>query len=92
MNVHTGKYQVRVHDYLSDTTFNANASALHWFLFRDPAILAAMVVSFLNGVETPVVEEAAAEFNSYGLQMRGAHDFGVDLGDGLAGLQSKAAA
>jgi hypothetical protein len=52
-----------------------------------------MVVSFLNGNETPTVEEADADFNTLGIQFRGYHDFGVDLGDGyLNSLMSKGAA
>jgi hypothetical protein len=52
-----------------------------------------VVVSFLNGQETPTVESADADFNQLGIQFRGYHDFGCDLGDGyLNALMSKGAA
>ena len=76
---------------LSDATF-AGYSATAWYLFRDPGILAPMVVSFLNGVETPTVESADADFDQLGVQFRGYHDFGVDFAEWLAGVKSKGAA
>jgi hypothetical protein len=50
------------------------------------------VASFLNGVQTPTVESAAADFDQLGVQFRGYHDFGVDLAEYLAGVKSKGAA
>ena len=36
-------------------------------------------VAFLNGQESPTIETADADFNMLGIQMRGYHDFGVNL-------------
>ena len=36
-------------------------------------------VAFLDGQEVPIIENAAAEFNVLGVEMRGFHDFGVAL-------------
>ena len=90
-NIHAGKYRPVVQNRLSDPTF-AGFSATAWYLFRDPQILAPMVVSFLNGVETPTVESADADFDQLGVQFRGFHDFGVDFAEWLSGLRSKGAA
>jgi hypothetical protein len=90
-NIHAGKYRPVVQNRLSDPTF-AGASTTAWYLFRDPMILAPMVVSFLNGVETPTVESADADFDQLGIQFRGYHDFGVDFAEWLSGLKSKGAA
>ena len=90
-NIHAGKYRPVVQNRLSDATF-AGFSATAWYLFRDPQILAPMVVSFLNGVETPTVESADADFDQLGIQFRGYHDFGVDFAEWLSGLKSKGAA
>ena len=54
--------------------------------------VAAIVVGFLNGQQTPTVESAQADFNTLGVQMRGYQDFGVALKDYRAGALSKGAA
>ncbi len=76
--------------FLNDSTI-AGSSALAWYLLRNPAVAAAVIVSFLNGVETPTVENAEADFSTLGIQFRGFHDFGVDEAEPLAGVKSKGA-
>jgi phage major head subunit gpT-like protein len=90
-NIHFSKYQPVMSPWLSDPTFTG-ASATAWYLLRDPSVLPSVVVSFLNGVETPTVESADADFDMLGVQFRGYHDFGVDLAEYLAGIKSKGAA
>ena len=69
VNVLAGRYQVVPSSYLS--------SATTWWLVANPADLPAMEVAFLNGVRVPTVEQAEADFNVLGVQMRGYFDFGV---------------
>lgn len=90
-NIHAGKYRPVKSKFLGDTSITGN-SATAWYLLRNPAILAAVCVSFLNGVEAPTVESADADFNTLGIQFRGYHDFGVDLAEYLCGIKSKGAA
>jgi hypothetical protein len=45
-------------------------------------------VAFLNGQEAPTIESAEADFNVLGVQMRGYHDFGVNLQDNRGGVKS----
>ncbi|GIW55553.1 MAG: hypothetical protein KatS3mg082_1957 [Nitrospiraceae bacterium] len=87
-NIHAGRYRPVVADWLSDSEF-AGSSAKAWYLFRDPGVLAPVVVSFLDGVQTPTVEAAEADFNTLGMQFRGYFDFGVDLAEPLAGIKAK---
>jgi phage major head subunit gpT-like protein/anti-sigma28 factor (negative regulator of flagellin synthesis) len=68
-NALAGRYQVVTSAYLS--------SATTWWLCANPADLPAMEVAFLNGVRVPTVEQAEADFNVLGVQMRGYFDFGV---------------
>ena len=49
-------------------------------------------VCFLNGQETPTVEEADANFSTLGVEMRGYHDFGVAKQDYRAAVKSKGSA
>lgn len=87
-NIHAGKYRPVVVDWLSDATFTGN-SAKAWYLLRSPTVLSAVVVSFLDGVQTPTVDMAEADFNQLGVQFRGYHDFGVDFAEWLAGIKAK---
>jgi len=88
-NIHRGKYKPVVVNELSDTDFSG-ASSTAWYLFGSR--LKPMVVSVLNGVETPTVESAEADFNNLGVQFRAYHDFGCDKAEWLAGVKSKGAA
>lgn len=90
-NIYAGKYRPVVCPWLSDTAFTGNSTTA-WYLLRDPKDMASMVVSFLNGNETPTVESADADFDQLGIQIRGYHDFGCDKAEYLAGVKSKGAA
>jgi hypothetical protein len=89
--IHAGKYRPVKQVRLSDSTFTGYSSTM-WFLLRPARELAAMVVSFLNGVETPTVETADAAFDTLGVDFRGFHDFGADTAEFLCGIMSKGAA
>jgi phage major head subunit gpT-like protein len=82
VNVLAGRYQVVSTSYLS--------SAEDYYLVANPADLPAMEVAFLNGVQSPVVETAEADFNTLGVQMRGYFDFGVAKAEYLASVKGDA--
>lgn len=88
-NIHRGRYRPVVQNRLSDTAFTGN-SATAWFLFGNE--LKPMVVSFLNGMQTPTIESTDADFDTLGILFRGYHDFGCDQAEYLAGIKSKGAA
>lgn len=72
-NVLAGRYQVVSSAYLT--------SATTWWLVANPGDLNAMEVLFLNGNRNPVVEQAEADFDTLGIQVRGYFDFGVAKGE-----------
>ena len=78
-NVLAGRYQVVGTTYLTSTE--------DYYLVASPADLPAMEVAFLNGVQSPVVETAEADFNVLGVQMRGYFDFGVAKAEYLASVK-----
>jgi len=90
-NIYANKYRPVVVPWLSDSAFTGYSTTA-WYLFQNPAVLAAMVVSFLNGMESPTVEETDADFDTLGVLFRGYHDFGCDQAEYLAGVKSKGAA
>jgi len=88
-NIHRGKYEVASSRYLSDSSISGY-SAIAWYLLANPQDAAAMEVLFLNGREQPTVEQADADFDTLGIQMRGYHDFGCALAEWQAGVMAKA--
>jgi hypothetical protein len=90
-NPHAGKFEPIRSAYLNNAKIS-NGSATHWFLIADPRELAVIEVAFLNGIETPTIETAEADFNVLGVQMRGYHDFGVAKQEYRAAVISKGAA
>jgi len=90
VNVHAAKYEPVVSAYLNNSSYTGY-SITAWYLLANPADLAAIEVVFLNGVETPTVESADADFNTLGIQMRGYHDFGVSKQEPRAAIKSTGA-
>ncbi|MGA1045941.1 MAG: hypothetical protein ACO3ZY_12180, partial [Phycisphaerales bacterium] len=88
-NPHAGKFVVVTSPYLSNSTLTGNSST-SWYLLANPAELATIEVAFLNGLETPTVEQAEADFNVLGVQMRGFFDFGVAKQEPKAGVRCNA--
>ncbi len=82
-NVLAGRYQVVASTYLTNTT--------DYYLLASPSDLPVMEVAFLNGVQSPIVETAEADFNTLGVQMRGYFDFGVAKAEYLAGMKCDSA-
>jgi phage head maturation protease len=82
-NVLAGRYQVVASTYLSNAT--------DYYLLASPADLPTMEVAFLNGVQSPIVETAEADFHTLGVMMRGYFDFGVGKAEYLAGVKCDSA-
>ena len=76
-----GMLEPQVVPHLSNSNY-ANFSLTGWYTASAPSDPAcAFGLSFLNGVETPIIETSQADFSVLGLQMRGVLDFGVALLD-----------
>jgi len=84
-NPHVGKHTPIASAYLNDST-------TAWYLLADPMDVPVIETVFLNGVERPTVESAAADFNTLGIQFRGYFDFGVAKQEYRGGIKSKGAA
>ena len=78
-NVFAGRYEVVSSTYLTDAT--------DYYLLASPADMPVMEVVFLNGVQSPIVETAEADFHTLGVQMRGYFDFGVAKAEDKAGVK-----
>lgn len=91
INPHSGKFEVVPCVYLN-TAAVSGGSATNWFLLANPGELSSIEVAFLNGNETPIVEQAQADFQTLGIQMRGYWDVGAKKQDYRAAVKSKGAA
>lgn len=83
-----GRFEVVSPPYLHLSSLTGY-SALKWYLIANPAEVPVVETVFLNGVETPTVETAEADFNTLGIQMRGYHDWGTTLQDPRGGVAMK---
>lgn len=81
-NPHAGKFRPVVSPYLDLT------SATQWYLLANPAIAAVLEVAYVDGIETPVIEEVPTPGDILGMSWRGYFDFGVALQDPKAGVRS----
>jgi phage major head subunit gpT-like protein len=75
-NVLAGKFTIVDSAYLT--------SSSTWWLCADPADIPTMEVGFLNGQRQPTVEQAEADFDTLGIQVRGYFDFGVSKAESRA--------
>jgi hypothetical protein len=90
-NPHAGKFSVVRSSYLSNSTITGNSTTA-WYLMASPSDIPVIEVVFLNGQQSPTVEEADADFSTLGIEMRGYFDFGVAKQDYRGAVKSKGAA
>ncbi|VTR92810.1 Uncharacterized protein OS=Isosphaera pallida (strain ATCC 43644 / DSM 9630 / IS1B) GN=Isop_2434 PE=4 SV=1 [Gemmata massiliana] len=97
-NPHAGKYQPVVSPYLNNTAIKdqdgaaiTGQSSTAWYQFANPAVRAAIAVAFLNGQETPTIQDAETDFSTLGRQWRAFHDFGVGMEDTTAVVKNAGA-
>ena len=86
-NPHAGKFTLAASAYLNNATISGG-SATQWFLQADPQDLPTLEVVFLNGQQSPRVEQARANFDTLGIYMRGVHRFGAAKQEYRASVQS----
>lgn len=76
-NIWAAKYEPKRSPYISNTNFHASASATQWYLFGDPADVAAFGFASLNGVDQPIIEDVPLSGEFLGQAWRGYIDVGV---------------
>jgi hypothetical protein len=76
-NIYQGMYEPQSSPYLGNTSFHKSASSLAWYLWGDPADVPAFGLAYLNGVNTPVIEDAPVSGEFLGNAWRGYMDIGV---------------
>lgn len=87
VNVYSGRYKVVTSPYMENASLTGNSTAA-WYLLADPNDMPVIETGFLNGMQTPTVETAEADFDSLGIMMRGYFDTGVALQEFRGGVRS----
>ena len=90
-NPHSGKFQPFVSPWFGNANL-AGYSNTHWFLFGTAPEQGVINVGFLDGVQTPTIEDSDVDFSQLGMSWRVYFDFGVGIGDYRFGVRSKGAA
>jgi len=90
-NIHEGKYEPVTTSFLSNTTFHAGASDAAWYLFGNPADVAAFGIAYLKGNETPTFESVTMPSNVLGKGWRIYWDIGVCQVDSRGAVKSTGA-
>lgn len=85
-NPHAGQFTCLVSPFLGTVPAISGASNTGWYLIADPADVPLIEIAYVNGVETPVIEEVPAPSDVLGVAYRGYYDFGVALQDYRAGV------
>jgi len=85
-NVYANKFLPIYSPYLSNTGFTGYSTTA-WYLFADPANVAAFEVGYLNGVDTPTVEEVQLPAEVLGVGFRGYMDYGMKEQDYRAAVK-----
>lgn len=88
VNPHAGKWKPIASPYLNAQGITGG-SAKAWYLFANPADVAAIEIAYLRGKRTPTIESGDTDFNTLGMQWRGYFDFGVAMQDFRAAVKSK---
>jgi ATP-dependent protease ClpP protease subunit len=83
-NIYRGAFTVASDPYLD------GISATAWYLFADPADVAAFEVVFLDGNETPYVDEAV-DFDTDAIKYKVRLDYGIATGDWRAAYRNAGA-
>lgn len=80
-NIYQNKYRPVMSRYITDTT--------DWYLLPvNAGDMAVMETCFLDGVQSPTIESADADFSTLGVEFRGYWDFGVAKKEWRAAVKS----
>ena len=79
---------LEVEPRLDNTTkFGSNAGPAVWYLFASPSD-SPVTVAFLDGKQTPTIQQAESDFNTLGQSWRIFHDYGCALSDERTAIRS----
>lgn len=89
-NPWAGMFRIVSSPYLQNSSYTGY-SATAWYLLADPNDIPVVEIGFLDGVDTPMVETADADFQHLGIMMRGSIKFGVALQEYRGGVRAAGA-
>lgn len=84
-NPHAGKLTVVANGFVSSTAYSG--ATTRWYILADPNDVPVIEVKFLNGNQTPTIEQVALNTNMLGIGMRGWYDYGIALQEYRGGVK-----
>lgn len=85
-NPHAGRFEPIVSPWLENANLT-NYSAAGWYLIGRPQGSAGLMeVGFLNGQQSPIIEQGELDFAQLGISLRGYWDFGIAFQDPKFGV------
>jgi hypothetical protein len=86
-NPHAGKWEPLASPFLNSQALVGQSSTA-WYLFANPADVAALEVAYLRGQRVPTIESGQTDFDTLGMKWRGYFDFGVAVQDPRGAVRS----
>lgn len=87
-NTFQNDYKIVSSPYMSNSRLTGY-SALKWYLLANPADVAVVEACFLNGKQTPTIEQSQPSANRLGIDIVGYFDFGAAIQEYRAGVAMK---
>ena len=78
--------------YIGTSAGLTNSTNTGWFLMAPPSDFSVLQVVFLNGQQSPMVEQGQFDFNRLGVAWRVVWDWGISTLDHRGGVHLKGAA
>ncbi len=79
-NPHVGMFAPVVSPFLQNSKITGNSTTA-WYLFANPAEVAALEVVYVQGRRTPTIEAVESDANQLGMGFRGTYEFGAIAAD-----------
>lgn len=87
-NPHAGRYEPVESPHIGTAGNATLGSDAHWFLLADPQDIAVLEIAFLNGQQTPTIEQGPMDLERLGIGYRAFLDFGIAMGDDAGGVMA----
>jgi hypothetical protein len=88
-NPWAGSFTPIASSWLGETVGLTGSSDEAWYLVSDPAVLAFAGIAYLNGLQTPQIEQVDLPGDKLGISYRSVFDYGVVLLEEKAAVKSK---
>jgi phage major head subunit gpT-like protein len=91
-NIYAGTYEPVVSPHLGSSVGLSGNSDTAWYLLPDPALASVLVLAYLQGNQSPTIQDGVWQTSKLAMDFTAFFDFGCGMGEKRAGVKSKGAA